>query len=232
MNDSVNMIERVKKFFIRKDIDPTKIKYILHEEGKTFIYLLDGRKISTYTTAADIMAVLNENDFFFINRGTYVAISEVAHIDENIYTMSDGMKITGRAYQMEEHDNNKLKLVNHASGSTAKLSIHDKFSGLDNMPVAFCVMEVIKDSDNNVEFIFRYCNQAMATLDGFKVSDLIGKSVYDIYEQGDKMRLAAYANVALTGRTYTLERINPTTGVSVNIFCYQPQPGFCACLVR
>lgn len=229
-NKELTIEERVSKFFRKKGITEEAIKYILHEDGKTNIYLSDGRKISTYTSAGDIMTILQIGNYFHVNRGMYLAIKEVAHINDNIYTMLDGKKIIGRAYQMDDHEANKKILLNNYKGSQDTISISDRFSGFDNCPLAVCVMEVLTDNSHNVEFIIRYCNDRMALLDGLSKNKIIGNSVYDIYEEGDKLRLATFADVASTGRTHIVERVSPLTNKKVRIQCFQPAYGFCACI--
>lgn len=234
MNDvnELTLKERIEKFFRKKNIDADSIKYILPENNKTVIYLSDGRMVSTYTSAGDIMTVLPMGNFFHVNRGMYLAIREVAHIDDNVYTMLDGRTVTGRAYQMEQHEANRQILLGLSSIKISSISIYDRFSGMDNYPLAVCVMEVLTNDSKNVEFIIRYCNDAMARLDNIPKENIIGNSVYDIYDEGDRLRLAAYADVASSGHTHILERIDPKDGKRHQIYCFQPAKGFCACIQR
>ena len=224
--------DRIPKFLRRKNIDPKCIKYILHEKGKTNLYLSDGRMISTYITSQDIISVLNEDDFFNINRGMYVAISEVVSIEGNAYTMADGTVLTGRAYKAEEHEKNRIRLLNQDPQSRKTLSVYDRFSGLNDMSVPFCVLEIMTREDKNIDFIIRYANSALAAYDKKPLSELLGNSVYDIYEEGDMKALAQYANVATTGKERIVTKKDPETGSTVSIYCYRPFKNLCACMLK
>lgn len=41
----------------------------------------------------------------------------------------------------------------------------------------------------------------------------------------------SYADVALNGTKHTLKDFSPEIGKDLTIYCYQPEPGFCACVL-
>lgn len=226
---------KLSKFFSKNEIRPEDIKYILRESDKTSIYLSDERVISTYITANDIVGVLPEDMFYNINRGTYVALAYIANINQNVYTMMDEREITGRAYHMEEHEKNKTHLLNRRLNHkvSKNVPIRESFSGLDNLPISFCVIEVLFETNGrHLDFIIKYCNKAMEPLTGFSINQMLNHSVYDLYEGGEKSRLVTYADVAINGEIKTLERMVPDFKKKVKIICFQPKEGFCGCLIE
>ena len=50
-----------------------------------------------------------------------------------------------------------------------------------------------------LDFIFRYCNAEMANVEGVPVEEMLDHSFYEIFRNGDKKWLVAYADVALNG---------------------------------
>lgn len=55
------------------------------------------------------------------------------------------------------------------------------------MPIAFCVIELVFDEKGHgVDFVFRYCNEMMADVEGMPVSEMINRSFYEVFENGDK----------------------------------------------
>jgi len=50
-------------------------------------------------------------------------------------------------------------------------------------------------------------------------------------KNGDKKWLISYADVALNGVQRTLYDYSPEIGKNLTIYCYQPQPGYCACVL-
>ena len=76
----------------------------------------------------------------------------------------------------------------------------EKCSLLDDMPLAFCVIELVFNKDGRgVDFIFRYCNAEMANVEGVPVEEMLDRSFYEVF---------------------------------LTIHCYQPKPGYCACVLQ
>ena len=113
------------------------------------------------------------------------------------------------------------------------LSMLEKCSLLDNMPLAFCVIELVFNEDGcGVDFIFRYCNAEMATVEGVPVEEMLNRSFYRVFPNGDKKWLVSYADVALNGTKHTLHDYSPEIDKNLIIHCYQPEPGYCACVLQ
>lgn len=112
------------------------------------------------------------------------------------------------------------------------LSFLEKCSILDDMPVAYCVIELTFDEDGHgVDFIFRYCNKYMEVVEGIPVEDMLNRSFYEVFKNGDRKWLVSYADVALNGSKRTLSDYSPEIDKNLTIYCYQPEPGFCACVL-
>lgn len=61
------------------------------------------------------------------------------------------------------------------------------------MPLAFCVIELVFNEDGcGVDFIFRYCNAEMATVEGVPVEEMLNRSFYKVFPNGDKKWLVSY----------------------------------------
>lgn len=78
------------------------------------------------------------------------------------------------------------------------------------MPLAFCVIELVFDEKGHgVDFVFRYCNEMMADVEGIPISEMINRSFYEVFENGDKKWLVTYADVALNGNQAYSDRLQP-----------------------
>lgn len=100
------------------------------------------------------------------------------------------------------------------------------------MPVAYCVIELVFDEDGHgVDFVFRYCNKHMAVEEGIPVEEMLNRSFYEVFKNGDRKWLISYADVALNGTKRTLHDYSPEIDKNLTIYCYQPQPGYCACVL-
>ena len=81
-------------------------------------------------------------------------------------------------------------------------------------------------------FIFRYCNAEMATVEGVPVEEMLNRAFDEIFPNGDKKWLVSYADVALNGAKHTLHDFSPEINKNLIINCYQPEPGYCACVLQ
>ena len=166
-------------------------------------------------------------------KGTVVCRSHIVNISsDGVYTMSDGRTFQGRKRGMSSHRrlSAEIGLTNTTHRS---LSMLEKCSLLDNMPLAFCVIELVfNEQGHGVDFIFRYCNAEMATVEGVPVEEMLNRSFYEIFPNGDKKWLVSYADVALNGAKHTLHDFSPEINKNLIISCYQPEPGYCACVLQ
>lgn len=82
-----------------------------------------------------------------------------------------------------------------------------------------------------LRFVFRYCNDEMAVVEGIPVSEMLNRSFYEVFENGDKKWLVTYADVALNGNKHILQDYSPEIDKTLTIYCFQPASGYCACVL-
>lgn len=97
------MAKNIPAFFRRKDILTSQILYIIREEQKTVIHMLDGRTVSTYITLKDLHANLPESEFIRVNKSYVLPIAQIAEINDGIYLMTDGRTFSGRVRSAASH---------------------------------------------------------------------------------------------------------------------------------
>ena len=71
----------------------------------------------------------------------------------------------------------------------------------------------------------------MAIVEGVPVSEMLNHSFYEVFENGDKKWLVTYADVALNGNKHILHDYSPEIDKTLTIYCFQPAPGYCACVL-
>lgn len=125
------------------------------------------RNLRCFVSVHSVLSLCPERDFLSISKGTVVCRSHIVNISsDGVYTMSDGRTFQGRKRGMSSHRrlSAEIGLTNTTHRS---LSMLEKCSLLDNMPLAFCVIELVfNEQGHGVDFIFRYCNAEMATVEG------------------------------------------------------------------
>lgn len=228
----------VPRYFERKKITASDIMYLTRETPRTIITLLTGESLTTTIPMKEIASCLPEDDFLNISKGITLRKDQILHIsDDGLYTMTDGRIFQGRKRNISQHKRIRKSLnlpltLDNDTNSHLPLNLLEKCSILDEMPLAFCVIELVFDADGHgVDFIFRYCNDEMAVVEGVPVSEMIDRSFYEVFKNGDKKWLVTYADVALNGTKHVIHDFSPEIGQTLTIHCYQPCPGYCACVL-
>ena len=71
----------------------------------------------------------------------------------------------------------------------------------------------------------------MEIVEGIPVEEMLNRSFYEVFKNGDKKWLISYSDVALNGSQRTLRDYSLEIDKNLTIHCYQPQPGYCACVL-
>ena len=228
----------VLHFFERKNIDISNILYLTRQNPLTKITFFDGKEILTAIPVKEIAIYLPDEEFVNITKGILLRKSQIVNIsDDGLYAMTDGSVFQGRKRNISQHKQLRqaLGLSKEQNEKTEKmipLELLEKCSILNDMPLAFCVIELVFDANGRgVDFVFRYCNEEMAVVEGIPVSEMLNNSFYEVFENGDKKWLVTYADVALNGKKVILHDYSPEIGKDLSIYCFQPHPGYCACIL-
>ena len=228
----------VLHFFERKNIDISNILYLTRQNPDTKITFFDGKEILTAIPVKEIAIYLPDEEFVNITKGILLRKSQIVNIsDDGLYTMTDGSVFQGRKRNISQHKQLRqaLGLSKEQDAKAEKMipfELLEKCSILNDMPLAFCVIELVFDANGRgVDFVFRYCNEEMAVVEGIPVSEMLNNSFYEVFENGDKKWLVSYADVALNGTKVILHDYSPEIGKDLTIYCFQPHPGYCACIL-
>ena len=228
----------VLHFFERKNIDISNILYLTRQNPLTKITFFDGKEILTAIPVKEIAIYLPDEEFVNITKGILLRKSQIVNIsDDGLYTMTDGSIFQGRKRNISQHKQLRQALglskeQNEKAEKMIPLELLEKCSILNDMPLAFCVIELVFDANGRgVDFVFRYCNEEMAVVEGIPVSEMLNNSFYEVFENGDKKWLVTYADVALNGTKVILHDYSPEIGKELTIYCFQPHPGYCACIL-
>lgn len=104
---------------------------------------------------------------------------------------------------------------------------------LDNLPIACCITQVLLDEENRpYDFMYTYHNREHARLEEVEYGDLIGKKFYEFFQETDRSWLQDYYETAYEGITHVLDRYSPEIKKHLLIYTFQPEYGFCGCVVQ
>ncbi len=223
----------LERFFEKFTIKPESIKSLTRADGKTFINMVDGRHIETYYSVKNILDALPGENFVMVNKGTALALNQIERVEGTTYYLIDGTTVTGRKRRSAK----QTQLVNYINDSILecqpKMFSIDRYKVLDDMPLAFCIIEVLfTENGRGIDFIFRYCNREMANIEGRTMDEMMNHSFYEVFPNADKKWLVAYSDVALNGNVHNLDYFSNEAGRPLHITCFQPKEGYCACLLQ
>ena len=227
----------LNKYFKKHQLKTEDLLYIYRRDRKTVICCDSGVDAVSVIPIHEILSFLPQDEFLSIAKGVIVHRNRIVHIgDDGVYTMSDGKSFQGRQRYLSVHK--KLRQEMHLDvpprqkDFVPSLGFFEKCRLLDDMPIAYCVIELVFDENGHgVDFIFRYCNKYMEIVEGLPLEEMLNRSFYEVFKKGDRKWLVSYADVALNGTQRTLHDYSPEIGKNLSIHCYQPEPGFCACVL-
>lgn len=231
-------MHNIEKYFKKHDIKAEEILYVYRENKKTIICTENGAENTSLIPVHEIMDYLPQDKFLSISKGILVHRDRIVHIsDTGVYNMTDGKSFQGRQRYLSIHKKIRRELGLDSAHVARKLfqppqSFFEKCSLLDDMPLAYCIIELVFDENGHgVDFIFRYCNKQMEVIEGIPLNQMLNHSFYEVFKNGDRKWLITYADVALTGRQHTLTDYSPEIDKHLIIHCYQPESGYCACIL-
>jgi hypothetical protein len=103
----------------------------------------------------------------------------------------------------------------------------------DRSPVAFCVIRVTKNKKGAYnDFVFEYVNEALATLEGLTIANMIGKHFYHIFYNASVKWLQPYGKAAYENITSSFVEFSPEINKYLHIRCYQISEGYAAVILN
>lgn len=207
-----------------------EILYITIEGRKTKITRTDGSAVCTNRSLKDIYAELSEDLFSSINRGIVVSRKHIKQERDGIITMTDGATFRRRVRSDRLPQREKLRAAQMEERKICPAETLEQWMG--RLPVPMCVMEMVyRSRGRGVEFVLRYCNGAMETLENIRLADVKDKPLEQVPGIGSDKWLTVFADVAVNGSSRVTEDIWEPSGKFMRLYCYQPQPGFCALMM-
>ncbi len=104
---------------------------------------------------------------------------------------------------------------------------------LDNMPIAFCAIEVLTDEEGKPrDYRFTYSNKAHARLEGCPHGQLLGRRYLEIHDKISPRFLSGCYEAAYQGKEQVLNDYNAERDRHFLIYIYPLEAGSCACMMQ
>ena len=102
----------------------------------------------------------------------------------------------------------------------------------DALPFAFTDIEMVFNEEKKaVDWIFRYGNEALATLEKQPLDKMIGSSFSSLFSNMDTKWLHVYERATLYGETLEIMDYSPEIDTNLKIICFPTFPGHCGCIL-
>ena len=102
----------------------------------------------------------------------------------------------------------------------------------DSLPFAFTDIEMVFNEEKKaVDWIFRYGNEALATLEKLPLDKMIGNSFSSLFSNMDAKWLHVYERATLYGETLEIMDYSPEIDTNLKIICFSTFPGHCGCIL-
>ena len=222
---------KINNFLRKNNINPSDIMYIVRDGRNSCIHLSDTRVVTTYIPIKSFTDFFDSDLFITVNKGITLNAFFISSIENGYYKMTNGVEFKGRTRSSAQHKHNFEKIA-HKAALSKNISdkIHELFSVMDNSPIAFAVIEItFDDNGHGMDFIFRYCNNAMLELEELSSDEILNKSFYEVFKDSNKKWMVSYADVALNGSKKIISYYLKKSNRKVLAYCYQPYERFCAC---
>ena len=90
---------------------------------------------------------------------------------------------------------------------------------------------IFNEEKKAVDWIFRYGNEALATLEKLPLDKMIGNSFSSLFSNMDAKWLHVYERATLYGETLEIMDYSPEIDTNLKIICFPTFPGHCGCIL-
>lgn len=219
------------------NIPISSILYVIMEGNNAFIHISQGKVYQIRMTLAEIEPILG-NNFLKVKRGCLVSVLAIHDFTDKVYLINgEELDYASRHRKeiVEQFHTKQKEIIRHFNESVAlstEEDYHEHYKLFDNLPIAFCDIEMIFDGEfNAVDWIFRYGNAALAELEKVPLEKLIGNTFGTLFPNMDFKWLRTYERATLFGETIKIVDYSPEINTYLDIICFPTFQGHCGCIL-
>lgn len=176
--------------------------------------------------------------FIRADRATLVSAKGVHSIGKKLELInSETLSFTRRRKrELEEQLRaGRRQIVQELAGSDAPTTREEyrrHYASYDRAPFAFTDIEMVFNEERAAaDWIFRYGNEALATLEKTPLEQLLDHSFGSIFPNMDAKWLRVYERTALFGETLEITDHSPEIDTDLKIICFPTFRGHCGCIL-
>lgn len=111
-------------------------------------------------------------------------------------------------------------------------AVEKEYQYLENMPVAIAILKVNKKEGYKEHLECIYINQAFEQVENISSEELIGEKFHTVFHNTEEQWVKTYSKTAYEGIPQILTEYSIQLNKFLEISTYQPELGYCACIVR
>ena len=218
-------------------LSPEDILYVQLAGRRSVIHLSGGKTYETYT-AIDELAQMLGSGFIRADRATLVSIKGIHAIGKEIELVNGEMLYYSCRKKRELKDQlraGRRQIAQNLSNSDAPATQEEyqrHYASYDSAPFAFTDIEMVFNEEHAaVDWIFRYGNEALATLEKTPLEQLLDHSFGSIFPNMDAKWLRVYERTALFGETLEIVYYSPEIDTKLKIISFPTFKGHCGCML-
>lgn len=221
----------------RVTLDTRTVQYVFVDHNTAEFHLSTGERFKTRLPIKTLETLLGD-EFLRTHRNYLVAVRAIHDISDRVY-LNNGESLAfaqrRKKELVEELRRRRRRLLDRLSAVSeahTASEYHTRFQSFDELPIAFCDIEMVLDAAQNaVDWIFRYGNEALARLEKTPLIDLIGSRFSDVFPNMDEKWLKSYERAALYGQTLEIIDHSPEIDADLDIICFPTMKGHCGCIL-
>ena len=221
----------------RVTLDTRAVQYVFVDHNTAEFYLSTGARYKTRLPIKTLEPMLGD-EFIRTHRNYLVAVRAIHEISDRVYLNNgESMPFAQRRKkeltdELRQRRQRLLGRLSAVSETHTASEYHTRFQSFDDLPIAFCDIEMVLDAEHNaVDWIFRYGNEALARLEKITLSELVGRSFSSVFPNMDEKWLKSYERAALYGQTLEIIDHSPEIDTDLDIICFPTIKGHCGCIL-
>ncbi|MCD8347971.1 MAG: LytTR family transcriptional regulator [Lachnospiraceae bacterium] len=200
------------------------------------LYGEDTPPIRIFLTIGALVEMLPEGQFLQVSRNCVISLAYYQHMDDKAVVLTDNVRIPySRRHRTQIRSAiSKYRNAYAQAHSNPQMQreLMEEFHAFDHFPLPFCIMETITREDTGTrDFLFRYVNDAFAAHVSLPVYQLINASFFSLFRNPDPQWELVFSKCSLQAQKMRVVLPGIQKNTAVEIFCYQPHYGFCACMM-
>ncbi|MCD8336748.1 MAG: LytTR family transcriptional regulator DNA-binding domain-containing protein [Lachnospiraceae bacterium] len=200
------------------------------------LYGEDTPPIRIFLTIAALMEMLPKDQFYQISRSCVISLAHYQQMDGGDIILTDNVRIPysrkNRAQIRSAVSQYRTAYAESHNNPQIQRQLMEEFHSFDRFPLPFCIIETIAREDNGMrDYLFRYVNDAFASYVSLPAYQLINSSFFSVFQNPEPQWNLVFTQCSLQAQKVSALLPGMEKNTAVQVFCYQPHYGFCACML-